>query len=355
MIYKNALLNGEIVDIKIENGKFAEIGHINEDGEDLGGKKIYPGLIDVHIHGCMGNDASDIGKLPEMSEYLAKNGVTSWLPTTMTIDIETIKKITSSDTSCPNGAEVLGFHMEGPYISPNHKGAQNEKYIKNPDIDEFLSIKNVKMITLAPEREGSMEFIKKCPAVVSIGHTDADYDCTEKAIDCGAKCLTHTFNAMPPLHHRNPGVIGAGIDREIYAQVICDGLHIHKSVIKMLYRTFGKSRMVLISDALRAAGLANGVYELGKQNIIVKNSIARTEDGALAGGTTMLLGCVKKAIEFGIPEEDAFCMASRTPAELMGLNKGRIEVGFDADFGIYDNELNLQMCVVGGKAVYKNM
>ena len=225
MIYKNALLNGEIVDIKIENGKFAEIGHINEDGEDLGGKKIYPGLIDVHIHGCMGNDASDIGKLPEMSEYLAKNGVTSWLPTTMTIDIETIKKITSSDTSCPNGADVLGFHMEGPYISPNHKGAQNEKYIKNPDIDEFLSIKNVKMITLAPEREGSMEFIKKCPAVVSIGHTDADYDCTEKAIDCGAKCLTHTFNAMPPLHHRNPGVIGAGIDREIYAQVICDGLY----------------------------------------------------------------------------------------------------------------------------------
>lgn len=344
MIYKNAKVNGKLTDIRIENGKFAEIGKINEDGIDLKGQTVIPGLIDIHTHGAVGIDTMDGENIENISEYLLKNGITSWLPTTMTVDMEDIKRVTDTIPET-KGAKILGYHLEGPYISKNRKGAQNEKYIKNPDITEFESLKNIKMVTIAPELPGSMEFIQNCKAVVSIGHTDSDYETTINAIKNGAKCLTHTFNAMPPLNHRNPGPIGAAIDENIYVQVICDGLHIHKSVIKMLYRTFGADRMILISDSMRATGLSDGEYEFGGQMIDVKNGIARTKDGALAGSTSNLRTCVKKAIEFGIPKDDAIKMASETPAKLLGIKKGKIAVGYDADFVVVDDEMNV-------KAVY---
>lgn len=337
MIYKNAKVNGKLTDIRIENGKFAEIGKINEDGIDLKGQTVIPGLIDIHTHGAVGIDTMDGENIENISEYLLKNGITSWLPTTMTVDMEDIKRVTDTIPET-KGAKILGYHLEGPYISKNRKGAQNEKYIKNPDITEFESLKNIKMVTIAPELPGSMEFIQNCKAVVSIGHTDSDYETTINAIKNGAKCLTHTFNAMPPLNHRNPGPIGAAIDENIYVQVICDGLHIHKSVIKMLYRTFGADRMILISDSMRATGLSDGEYEFGGQMIDVKNGIARTKDGALAGSTSNLRTCVKKAIEFGIPKDDAIKMASETPAKLLGIKKGKIAVGYDADFVVVDDE-----------------
>ena len=341
MIYKNAKINGEIKDIRVENGKFAEIGKINESGIDLQGQEVIPGLIDIHTHGAMGVDTMDGENIEKISEYLLKNGITSWLPTTMTVSMEDIKRVTDT---IPNtkGAKILGYHLEGPYISKNRKGAQNEKYIKNPDIAEFENHKNRKMVTLATELPGSMDFIKTCKSVVSIGHTDCDYETAMEAIKNGAKCLTHTFNAMPPLHHRNVGPIGAAIDENIYVQVICDGLHIHKSVIKMLYRTFSADRMILISDSMRATGLADGEYEFGGQMIDVKNGIARTKDGALAGSTSNLRTCIKKAIEFGIPKDDAIKMASETPAKLLGIKKGKIEVGYDADFAVVDDEMNIK-------------
>ncbi|HAL63844.1 MAG TPA: N-acetylglucosamine-6-phosphate deacetylase [Clostridiales bacterium] len=337
MIYKNAKINGEIKDIRIENGKFTEIGKINETGIDLQGQTVIPGLIDIHTHGAVGVDTMDGKDIEKISEYLLENGITSWLPTTMTVDMEDIKRVTDTIPET-KGAKILGYHLEGPYISKNRKGAQNEKYIKNPDITEFESLKNIKMVTLAPELSGSMEFIQKCNAVVSIGHTDCDYETAVNAIKNGAKCLTHTFNAMPPLNHRNPGPIGAAIDENIYVQVICDGLHIHKSVITMLYRTFGADRMILISDSMRATGISDGEYEFGGQMIDVKNGIARTKDGALAGSTSNLMDCVKKAISFGIPKADAIKMASETPAKLLGVKKGKIEVGYDADFVVVDDE-----------------
>lgn len=348
MIYKNANINGKIVDLKIENGKFSEIGNFQEDGVDLNGKKVYPGLVDVHSHGCIGYDVMDGGHIDEMSEYLAKNGTTSWLPTTMTVDMEDVRKVLS-DKGSGMGAEVLGFHAEGPYISPKYKGAQNEKFIKAPDFEEFRTLENVKMVTIAPELRGSAEFIEKCDCVVSLGHTDADYECADQAIKKGANCLTHTFNAMPPLHHRNPGVIGAAIENDIYVQLICDGIHIHKSVVKMLYKTFGADKVVLISDSMRATGLSDGEYDLGGQMITVKDSVARTRDGALAGSTSTLFTCVRKAIEFGIPETDAFKMASATPAEMIGVNKGKIEVGYDADFIVLDDDLNITKTYINGK------
>ena len=205
---------------------------------------------------------------------------------------------------------------------------------------------NIKMVTLALELTGSMDFIKNCKAVVSIGHTDCDYETAMEAIKNGAKCLTHTFNAMPPLHHRNVGPIGAAIDENIYVQVICDGLHLHKSIVTMLYRTFGADRMILISDSMRATGLSDGEYEFGGQMIDVKGGIARTKDGALAGSTSNLMQCVKKAIKFGIPKEDAIKMATQTPANLLGIKEGKIKVGYDADFVVIDDSMNVKTAII---------
>lgn len=348
-IYKNALIDGTVTDITVEDGKFLSLEKTPNDGLDLCGKKVYPGLIDIHTHGCMGADTMD-NELENMPSYYAKEGVTSYLPTTMTASMDALKKITDTDTSKLKGAKVLGFHLEGPFIADKFKGAQNGKYIQNPNLEEFNKLKNVKMVTIAPELDGSMEFIKNCNCCVSLGHTGADYETALAAIDAGAACLTHTFNAMPPLHHRNPSVIGAASDRNIYAQVICDGLHIHPSAIRILYKIFGADRMVLISDSMRATGLSDGKYDLGGQEVTVKNNSARLSDGTLAGSISTLLNCVRCAVKFGICEKDAFKMASETPANLLGeKNLGKIEVGCDADFIVLDGELNILKTVINGE------
>ncbi len=357
MILKNAKVNGKVLDIKINNGVIVAFNEAteNENVIDLNGYDTYPGLIDIHSHGCIGLDTMDAYGLSEMSEYQAKNGVTSWMPTTMTMDYTDIEKTVSQDISSVKGAEILGFHMEGPYISKEFKGAQNGKHIKDPNIAEFRSLKSIKMVTVAPELSGAMDFIRSCNAIVSLGHTSADYATGMEAFRCGAKCLTHVFNAMPPLHHRAPSVIGAAIESDGYVQVICDGYHIHKSVITALYRTFGSDRMILISDSMRATGMPDGEYQFGGQIITVKNKIARTDSGSIAGSTHDLFSCVRKAVEFGIPKSDAFKMASYTPATLIeAKNKGRIEIGADADLISVDSNMNLVFSMAKGK-IYKNV
>ena len=349
LIYKNAKVNGELVDIKTDNGKIVKIGKFDEDGIDMKGYKVYPGLFDIHIHGCAGYDTMDGNHLDEMSEYLAQNGVTSWLPTTVTVDIKDIKSVTNINIINTKGANVEGFHAEGPYIGKKYKGALNEKYIKSPDVDEFKELENVKIVTMAPDLEGAMDFIKDCGCIVALGHTEAGYGCSAEAIENGANCLTHTFNAMAPLHHREPGPIGAAIDKGIYVQVISDGTHLHPSIVRMLYKLFGTERMVLISDSMSATGIADGEYMLGGQKVYVKDAVARIENGAIAGSTSNLFMCVKKAIEFGIPEEDAFKMASLTPAEMLNMKKGKIEAGYDAEFIAVDDNLELKMCIIRGE------
>ena len=350
MIIYNAEINGELKTVKLDGGKIVSVEPDTGRGDiDAGGNLLLPGLIDVHTHGCIGMDTMDADFEP-MCRFYAEHGTTSFLPTTMTMGYDALERVTKAKTDFP-GAEILGFHFEGPYISEKHKGAQNPAYIKKPSAAEFSRFKNVKMVTIAPESEGSAEFIRAVTpeCIVSIGHTDCTYETALEAIESGASCLTHTYNAMPPFHHRNPGPIGAAFEKHIYAQIICDGFHISKPVVLATYKMFGADRMVLISDSIRSAGLPDGEYESGGLKVFLKDGAARLADGTIAGSSATLLDCVKKAVEFGIPLDDAVRMASRTPAELLGVKKGRIAPGYDADLLITDRKLNIKTVITAGK------
>lgn len=354
--YKNCKIGKALVDIEVCDGKIHSIGKTPNDGIDLQGADIFPGLIDIHCHGALGYDAlGDTEHLEIMSIYFAKNGVTTWYPTTGGSK-EDILRMLNTPLADMRGANMPGYHLEGPYLSPNKLGACSPDSIKLPDLSDFNDYDCAKLITIAPELSGAMEYIKKSNAKVTIGHTVADYKTAIAAIEAGADCLTHTFNAMPPFHHREPGVIGAAIDKNIYVQVICDGVHLHRSVVTALYRIFGKERMILISDAVAGTGLPDGeYYKQGKYKRIKKDGVIKNENGNLAGSASNLFVDVLKAIEFGIPREDAFYMASTTPAVYMGLNKGKIEIGYDADF-IAVNENN-QLCavVIDGKLLEEDV
>ena len=349
-IIKNVDLYGKVCDIGVENGRIAAIGKLDGEGVDFGGARIFPGLVDIHSHGCIGLDTMDAEKLGEMADWELAQGVTTWYPTTMTMGIDAVAAATAVDIDLGHGANIPGFHMEGPFINLKYKGAQNPEYIVAPTMEFFNACKNIKRVTLAPETEGAIEFIKECPAQVSIGHTDADYDTCMKAMEAGATSLTHTYNAMPGIHHRAPGPIGAASDSEgVYCELICDGVHIHQSSVRMLIKIMGKERIILVSDSIRGTALEDGSYMFGGQLMIVKDGTARIENGALAGSTTSLFGCVKKAISFGISPADAVMMASENPAKLMGLNKGKIEIGYDADFIIVDKDFNLIKAIARGE------
>ncbi len=349
---KNVRLCAKRVNIGVENGKIAAILPVSESdselpGEDFGAAKIYPGLIDIHSHGAMSRDTMD-GEIAYLAKYMLENGITTWYPTTMTMSDEDIRRAT--DTPLPTeGASVPGYHLEGPFISAKRCGAQDPEHVKTPDSGWLSGIKNVSLVTVAPECEGAMELIDGCEAVVCIGHTTADYGVASEAFRRGAACLTHTFNAMPSIHHRDPGPIIAAAESGAYAQLICDGIHIHPAVIRMAVGLFGKDKIILISDSMRATGLADGEYELGGQAVTVKDGVATLADGTLAGSTVNLFECVRRAISFGISEEDAVKMASENPARLMGLSKGRIEVGLDADFIIVDDDFKLIRAIARGE------
>lgn len=348
-VFKNLNISGQLLDITAENGIITAVGKTDENGTDFHGMRAYPGLIDIHTHGIGGMDTMD-ADFELMAELQAENGTTTFYPTTMTAAHDSIIRVLSSPLP-KKGARIDGFHLEGPYINDKYKGAQNSKFVRTPDINEFAGFDNVKLLTLAPEIQGAIDYIKNSDTVICLGHTEADYDTAMTAAEAGAKCLTHTFNAMPPLHHRKPALIGAAFDSDMYVQVICDGKHIHPSVIRILYKLFGADRMVLISDSMRATGVPDGEYEFGGLTITVKDKTARTQDGALAGSTSTLFECVKCAIEFGIPEADAFKMASETPARLMGLNRGVIKPGYDCDLIILNDKNELDTVIINGEII----
>lgn len=344
-IFKNAKINGILSDMTVENGKILsvekhDIKRIG--GIDLDGHTVIPGFIDIHSHGCLGKE-TNAGDVDAIADYNAKNGTTTIYPTTTTVGYDTIRAAVTRDIASVKGAKIPGFHLEGPFLSEKYKGAQNAEFIKAPDATFIRSLPNIKIITVAPEVEGGIEFIsemKKDGIVTCIGHTNADYDTSVKAIRAGSNCLTHTCNAMPPLLHRAPGPIGAGADEHIYAQVIGDGLHLHYSMIRALVNMYGKDRIVFISDAILAAGMPDGEFTSGGQPHIVKNNECRLPDGTLAGSTSPLLYCARTALKNGFTLRDVIRFACENPARLMKLRRGKLAKGYDADFIVTDDSLS---------------
>lgn len=374
MLFKNALIfrlglgfvHGSF---RVEDGRFAEVMDSvpAESGLDLGGLRVIPGLIDLHSHGAMGADFSDgdYEGLKKMAGYLARSGVTSFAPASMTLPYEVLAKAFATASRLkseqPEGcSRLMGIQMEGPFFSEKKKGAQNAEFLRLPDIEAFKTLFDdcgglIKIADIAPELEGAEEFIREISklCLVSVAHTDAGYDQAKMAFDSGARHLTHLFNAMPGIHHRNPGVIGAAAEREdVVAELICDGLHVHPSAVRLAFRLF-PDRICLISDALRCVGMPDGEYELGGQPVFLKDCIARLADGTIAGSASNLYTCMLNAISFGIPVETAVTAATLTPAKELGCDDilGSIEPGKLADFIVCNDDLSLKTVYMGGKAV----
>lgn len=347
-------------------GKITAAGPQITDGDiDAGGAYIIPGLIDIHTHAAMGEDASDgiPEGIPVMGRYYAAGGVTSWCPTTMTLKEPVLTGAMHAIKSYvrpKDGAKVAGINLEGPFLSYEKRGAQAAENLHAPDADMFARLNEesggiVRLVTVAPEEPGAIEFIKEASktCTVSIGHTTADYDTAAAAYGAGASHATHLFNAMPALHHRKPGVIGAASDAGATAELICDGLHIHPSVVRLTFSLFGK-RTVLISDSLRCAGMPDGEYMLGGQPITLKCGRATLKDSdTLAGSCIHLMDALRKAVSFGIPLEDAVYAATAAPAHVIGKENeiGSIAPGLCADLVMLDESLKLRAVYINGERI----
>ena len=360
----------EKADIAIEDEMISAIGcGIEASGEtiDLEGYMIVPGFVDIHIHGCAGYDVCDATReaLSEIALQLASNGVTSFCPTTMTVSTEDIEKALLNIKSCiddsPEGADILGVNMEGPYISINKKGGQKGDNVRSPDWTKFKSFYDIcggfiKLVDIAPECEGSDEFIENASKIcrVSIAHTDADYEQAKAAFTKGVTHATHLFNAMQGFGHREPGVVGAVFDNEnVMAELICDGFHIHPAALRTAFRVLGEDRTIIVSDSMRAAGLKDGTYELGGQEVKVSDGHARLLDGTIAGSTTNLFEEVQNLVRFGIPFKQVIKSATINPARSVGEDKriGSIDVGKQADLVVLDGNLNLKKVILRGKII----
>ena len=334
---------------------------------DASGCYVIPGLTDLHFHGCMGKDFSDADPegLEIMAKYELSQGVTQICPAGMTLLEEQLTKVCQvaaahRDANKP-GAELCGINLEGPFLSTAKKGAQKADWIHAPDVDMFRRLMAaskglVKLVSIAPEEPGAMEFIEAVEGevTVSIAHTTADYDTAMEAFRLGARQVTHLFNAMPPFSHRAPGVVGAALDTPICnVELICDGVHIHPSVVRATFKMFGPKRVILVSDTMRAAGMPDGDYTLGGQPVKVKGKYATLADGTLAGSVTNLMNCMRTAVSFGIPLEDAVWEAAVNPARAIGIfsRMGSLEPGKRANVVVLDQNLELKDVFFRGELV----
>lgn len=332
---------------------------------------VIPGLIDLHFHGAVGEDFSDATPegLQKIADYELSEGVTYICPAGMTLLEEDLMKICKNVATHrgknPKGAEVVGAHLEGPFLSMAKKGAQNGDFLHKPDIDMLRRLQDaaegcVKLVTVAPEEPDGIEFVRQATEdgiTVSLGHTTASYDIASEAFRAGACHATHLYNGMPPFHHREPGVIGAAFDApHAKAELICDGIHIHAGVVRATFQLFGKERMILISDSLRATGMPDGIYPFGGQEIEVHGNHATIagHPETLAGSVTSLMGCVRKAVEFGIPLADAVRAASYNPAQNLKMDDraGSLDVGKEASIVILNKEdLSIRTIIFKGDIV----
>lgn len=356
----------------VENGRFAHVlENVPGPAEDLDGALVIPGLVDIHVHGCAGADFSDgdYAGLVRMARYLARRGVTSFAPASMTLPYDALDKAFHAAArlrreGLADGARLMGIQMEGPFLSREKRGSQNPAYLRLPDWDRFLRLYDaaeglLRIVDVAPELPGAVEFTRRASEKcrVSVAHTAAGYDQAAAVFDAGATHLTHLFNAMSGIHHRHPGPIGAASEREnVTAELICDGIHVHPSAVRMAFRLF-PGRICLISDALRCCGMADGSYSLGGQEILLSGGVARLTGGAIAGSAADLYQCMRRAVSFGVPREQAVWAATALPARVIGRESetGAIADGRAADFVICGGELEPEAVYLGGKRLEQSV
>ena len=361
--FYNEEFEKEFGDIKIENGKISEMGIFFENGRDMSGKIILPGFIDIHIHGAFGGDTGDnsFDALNKIASYLAGHGITSFCPTTMTKPvselIETAEFISKYNSK--SGSKVVGINLEGPYISKEKRGSQNPKHIKAGDINEVKDINKrsnglLKLITVAPESFDSDEFISKCKDIctVSLGHTSANSAECKRAIELGVSHATHLFNAMTPMTSREAGAVGAALDSNITCELICDLEHICPEVLRNAFKLLGEERAVVVSDSMRAAGLGEGEFELGGQQVFVNKNdkVARLENGTIAASITNLFDEFKNLLSIGIDFKTALKSCTINPARVIGEDKniGSLAAGKSADLIVLDENLNISEVYING-------
>ena len=369
IIYLDKIEKGSIL---VENGKIKEINPSNvNDTEVIDAEGLYlsPGFIDVHIHGAGGCDTMDgtVESINTIAKTIVEHGTTSFTPTTMTVAAEDIRKsmkvIKKLKEEGTEGANVLGAHLEGPFISPKAIGAQNPNFLLAPSVENYNKIVGdygdaVVSITMAPEVEGAKELIKYLSdngVTVSMGHTKATYDEAIEGIKCGACHSTHLYNAMTPFTHREPGVVGATFDTDITTETISDGIHISYPALRTAYKQKGTDKVLLVSDAMEACGMPDGQYSLGGQDVIVKNGAARLLDGTLAGSVLTLDKAVKNIYSnSNYPLNEVVRMATYNGAKHCHVedHKGLIKEGYDADLILFNEDIEIQKVFVKGKKVY---
>jgi len=350
--------------IAIENGRIAEP---SRGGEILDAEGLYviPGLIDQHSHGCLGGDWGDgnVEDMGKMAEYYARNGVTSVAATVTTLkpeDVEAaMRAIKTFGGQKRRGAAVRGINLESMFLSKAKKGAHLEEYLRLPDkaLTERLDDASgglLRIVNVAPELEGAMDFIRDMSKryVISIAHTAADYSTALEAERAGAVQVTHFFNAMSSFLHRDPGVPGAVFDSGLRAELICDGVHVHPAVIRTVFRLMA-DRVIMISDSIRACGLADGEYILGDLPVTVKGKRATLRDGTIAGSCACLMDDLRSAVSFGVPLEQAVRAATLNPARTLGIDDrvGVIANGYEADIVLLDSALNVKGVFIGGERI----
>lgn len=370
MVIKNVLAFGENGfekrNIFAENGRITDFAPKFE-GEIINGEGLLalPGLVDIHLHGAAGHDFCEGNEtaIAAIAEYEASRGVLAFCPAVMSYDEKTLTAVVKAAAEHENskGSDLVGINMEGPFLNPKRAGAQNPKYLQNPDAEMFTRLQRaadglIKLVDIAPELAGGFEFAERlCKTVkVSLAHSDCDYDCAKRFFALGASHITHLFNAMNGINHRSPGPIAAAWESDCTAELIADGVHIHPSVVKLAFELFD-GRLILISDSMMSCGLPDGEYSLGGQRVTVsgRRCTLTEQPDTLAGSCTDLFGCLKSAVEMGVPIEKAVAAASIIPAKAIAAAQdyGSLAAGRFANIILTDAELNIVRVIQKGKII----
>lgn len=372
MLIKNGILfcadgTFQRANLEVCGDRIGSIGAVEGDDQevlDAADCYVVPGFVDIHIHGAVGADFSDgeAASIQSMARFLLSQGVTSFLGTSMALPGERLTRIYRVarplvGRSAPGLATLRGINMEGPFFNLEKRGAQNPEYIIPPNFDLFLRLNeesggNIRTVAVAPETAGGLDFVAAASKVcsVSLAHSCADYSTARRAFAAGANHVTHVFNGMPAFHHRDPGIVGAAVGTGAFVEIICDGVHVHPSVVRSVFRLFGEDRVCLISDAMRACGMPDGKYDLGGQMVTVADGAATIDTGSLAGSVTVLTDCFRRAVAFGISLEAALKAATINPAKSVGLDDtvGSLTPGKQADILVLRKDLSLKHVILKG-------